>query len=87
MNHARNVGKTVFYVSDCRVWAEINYLDSPTDYREYLPTASPRRKSGTNNEWLDPDEVCVPPQGVSYFVLFLVCMLVLGLLLYMFGHY
>ena len=23
-------------VQDCRIWAEINYLDSPTDYREYL---------------------------------------------------
>jgi hypothetical protein len=23
-------------IGDCRVWAEINYLDSPTDYREYL---------------------------------------------------
>lgn len=26
-----------FHVGDCRVWAEIFYLDSPTDYREYLP--------------------------------------------------
>ncbi len=26
-----------FRVSDCYVWAEINYLDSATDYREYLP--------------------------------------------------
>ncbi len=26
-----------FRVSDCYVWAEINYLDSTTDYREYLP--------------------------------------------------
>jgi hypothetical protein len=25
------------HIQDCRVWAEINYLDSPTDYREYLP--------------------------------------------------
>jgi hypothetical protein len=24
---------------DWRVWAEINYLDSPTEYQEYLPTA------------------------------------------------
>ena len=26
-----------FRVSDGYVWAEIHYLDSPTDYREYLP--------------------------------------------------
>lgn len=27
------------YVGDCYVWAEISYLDSPTDYREFLPSA------------------------------------------------
>src|SRR5690348_16754825 len=25
-----------FKISDCRIWAEIYYLDSPTNYREYL---------------------------------------------------
>lgn len=25
------------HVRDCQLWAEIDYLDSPTDYREYLP--------------------------------------------------
>ncbi len=24
-------------IGNCYVWAEIYYLDSPTDYREYLP--------------------------------------------------
>jgi len=28
-----------FYVGDCYLWAEISYLDSPTDYREFLPSA------------------------------------------------
>lgn len=28
---------TSFHIGDCYVWAEIFYLDSPTDYREYLP--------------------------------------------------
>lgn len=28
---------TSFRVRDCYIWAEIFYLDSPTDYREYLP--------------------------------------------------
>ena len=27
------------------VWAEINYLDSPTEYREYLPTATVQKSS------------------------------------------
>jgi hypothetical protein len=25
------------HIQDCFVWAEIYYLDSPTDYREYVP--------------------------------------------------
>lgn len=28
---------TSFHVKDCYVWSEIYYLDSATDYREYLP--------------------------------------------------
>jgi len=86
MDHARNAGRTPFYVKDCRVWAEINYLDSPTNYREYLPTAPPGRDPETKSEWAGPDKVRAP-QGVFHFVLFLACMLVLGLLLYMFGHH
>lgn len=36
------VSGTCFHVKDCYVWAEIYYLDSPTDYREYLP----KRRAG-----------------------------------------
>ena len=31
------VGGQPFHVRDSYVWAEIYYLDSPTDYRECLP--------------------------------------------------
>ena len=30
------IGGDCSYVGDCYVWAEINYLDSATDYREFL---------------------------------------------------
>jgi hypothetical protein len=30
------IGGTAAHVGDCLVWAEIYYLDSPTDYRECL---------------------------------------------------
>jgi hypothetical protein len=36
----KKVAGTSFHVRDCYVWAEIYYLDSPTDYREYLPRGS-----------------------------------------------
>lgn len=33
--YPENTGGTS-HVRDCQLWAEIDYLDSPTDYREYL---------------------------------------------------
>ncbi len=36
LGHSR-WGGTPFHVGDFQIWAEIHYLDSPTDYREYLP--------------------------------------------------
>jgi hypothetical protein len=35
--YQEHIGGTAAHVGDCLVWAEIYYLDSPTDYREYLP--------------------------------------------------
>jgi len=35
--HGERIGGTVAHIGDCYVWAEIYYLDSPTDYRELLP--------------------------------------------------
>jgi hypothetical protein len=37
------IGGTGIHVGDCYVWAEIHYLDSPTDYREFLPCNHPRQ--------------------------------------------
>ena len=36
----QRIGGNTFHVGDCRIWAEIYYLDSPTNYREYLPQHS-----------------------------------------------
>jgi hypothetical protein len=36
--HQRHPGGTAVHVRDCYVWAEIQYLDSATDYHEYLPS-------------------------------------------------
>ena len=37
LNAGKLIGGERFYVRDCYVWAEIQYLDSATDYREFLP--------------------------------------------------
>jgi len=82
------VGGTAFYLSDCHVWAEINYLDSPTDYRECLPTAAQGRSIETNDPWGRSNDSHRLYQGSFYCVVFLACMflLVLGLFLHLSSH-
>jgi hypothetical protein len=38
--HPKKIGGTSCHIGDCYVWAEIHYLDSPTDYREYLSASN-----------------------------------------------
>jgi hypothetical protein len=38
LNQDKEIGGQPVHVRDCYVWAEIYYLDSPTNYREYLPS-------------------------------------------------
>ncbi len=54
-DHQRFGGESV-QIGDCWVWAEINYLDSPTDYREYLPhkCSRPSNIPGTRAVVLEP---------------------------------
>ncbi len=56
LSHGR-IGGTPFHVSDCQIWAEIYYLDSPTDYRECLPTGEVGWKMSPEGElrMLDDD--------------------------------
>jgi hypothetical protein len=44
----RGVENNAVHIQDCRIWAEIYYLDSPTDYREYLAQGSMQPKEGCN---------------------------------------
>lgn len=37
LNQGKRIGGEPVHVGDSYVWAEIYYLDSATDYREYLP--------------------------------------------------
>jgi len=34
---SKHLAETFVRIRDCHVWTAIYYLDSPTDYREYLP--------------------------------------------------
>ncbi len=37
VNQYKQIGGKSVHIRDCYIWAEIYYLDSKTDYREYLP--------------------------------------------------
>ncbi len=65
-------------VSDCRVWAEIHYLDSPTDYREYLLACQSRAPVAADTRRRPPTRSRSPQTFV--FVL-LACMIVIAWLL------
>ena len=41
----KQIGGEAIQIGDCQVWVEICYLDSKTDYREYLPRKRVRFRS------------------------------------------
>ena len=57
--YPRKIGGKFAHVGDCYVWAEIYYLDSLTDYRDFLPVVSASQVSdqeyGECRE-MDPDQ-------------------------------
>jgi hypothetical protein len=52
-----------FRVSDCYVWTEIYYLDSATDYREYLTHG---RTDALHTSMLPGDLTLLDPSTTSY---------------------
>ena len=51
-DHQRIGGESV-HISDCYVWAEIYYLNSTTDYREYVPqNGADGPRSISHDNWI-----------------------------------
>ncbi len=85
----KQIGGESIHVGDCYVWAEIYYLDSATDYREYLPEYSvwkPRLAQGdfvltdTSGNWPDRSTWSVSTTPTAFVV---ICSALLCLLVYM----
>ena len=45
----KQIGGEATHIGDCQVWVEIYYLDSQTDYREYLPQKRVSRSFQSNS--------------------------------------
>ncbi len=52
----RTIGGEAVHVGDCFIWAQIHYLDSPTDYREYIVSVAPTRGAADDFITLDDSE-------------------------------
>lgn len=49
LNPGREISGECFHVGDSYVWSEIRYLDSATDYRDFLPQR-PIQPTAINSE-------------------------------------
>jgi hypothetical protein len=62
----KEIGGEGIHVRDCYVWREIYYLDSPSDYREYLPQDQRWSPDGHRLEMLDsPRQSLRPARDLS----------------------
>ena len=57
LTKGKGVAGGSFHISDCYIWAEIFYLDSSTDYREYLPPSSRRPLAVNGNDLIMLDDL------------------------------
>ena len=69
----QHVGGNEIHVNDCHVWAEIWYLDSPTNYREslddYAPTAPVNEAQTSTSELQLLDELPSPAAAFTSVVI------------------
>lgn len=78
-----------FHVADCYVWAAIYYLDSPTNYREYLPAnVRPVQRKECNEQMVLLDDEKRPHFLKSFSQLFFYCSIItlVGVFLFAIVH-
>lgn len=80
LNPGREISGECFHVGDSYVWSEIRYLDSATDYRDFLPQR-PIQPTVINSElvMLDSRRSAITKGGV---VLWLIPVVIIMLVLY-----
>jgi hypothetical protein len=70
------------HIKDWRIWAEINYLDSPTDYREYLSqnNSQPKGRRGDFVILDTPRRSLMPAERMLTFMVGSIAVLICGYL-------
>ncbi len=55
MADRKAIGGEAIHIGDCYAWAEIYYLDSPTDYREYISNHVSQPSTATGEGFITLD--------------------------------
>jgi hypothetical protein len=76
MTDQKTIGGQAIHIGDCYIWAEIYYLDSSTDYSEYISNPNPERIAATAGEFVTLDNGCQFWGAVFEFLIVLVAMMV-----------
>jgi hypothetical protein len=82
VNQYKQIGGEPAHIRDCYVWAEIYYLDSMTDYREYLPER-PRALPECELVMLDSSRSLPDPNSIVSLALPLAVVVLSGLFIYL----
>jgi hypothetical protein len=82
VNQYKQIGGESVHIRDCYVWAEIYYLDSQTDYREYLPE---RPHPLLENElvMLDSSKESLNPNSIVSWAVLLAAIVLSALFMYL----
>jgi hypothetical protein len=84
LNQDKQIGGESVHIRDGYVWAEIYYLDSPTNYREYLPQepGNPVTVPGDELVMLEPSGKWPNPNSFVYLAMPLALLLASGVFMY-----
>ena len=82
VNQYKQIGGEPVHIRDCHVWAEIYYLDSNTDYREYLRANRPNALPESELVMLDSPRESPNPKSVVSWVVPIAVTALSGLFIY-----
>jgi len=82
VNQYKQIGGEPVHIRDCHVWAEIYYLDSKTDYREYLPER-PHALPESELVMLDSSKESPNPNSIVSWAVLLAVIVLSGLFMYL----
>lgn len=89
LNQDKEIGGQPIHVRDCYVWAEIYYLDSLTNYREYLPLQQVEPSTVRQDDFVTLDSPRKPSNHTGGWkipgLFFVIAGLLLCLILYLFA--